>query len=148
MEKLADSFSNVKTLPSGVLLLYPLKIPENRRFSDVFRGYKKWIMGINWLNRQEPGETPTIKNPAGIYLLKVNNRNTRKTIETARSEIYSKPIYTFSFVLLLCSVGTLHQTYIFATISDMSTNRLWLLVSATTDANVFILWKFYSIKQQ
>ena len=44
---------------SSVTFLYPLKTSENRRFSDVFRGYKKVTLDINgfkWLFWMFPNE--------------------------------------------------------------------------------------------
>ena len=49
--------------------------PENPRFSGAFRGYK---MGT--LARNESRNTNRFY-PAGRYLLKVNNRNTRTVCE-------------------------------------------------------------------
>ena len=35
---------------TNVSLLYPLKISENLRFSDVFREFKKLSIGWKWVN--------------------------------------------------------------------------------------------------
>ena len=50
-----------------------------RRFSDIFKGYRKRITDLNGL------KTKGNANPASIYLLKVNYRNSR-----TRCEIYIK----------------------------------------------------------
>ena len=34
----------------SVSILYPLETPENQKFSDVFRRYKKGTLGRNGLN--------------------------------------------------------------------------------------------------
>ena len=45
MIRIQMSVFSFNPLPGGVPFLYPLKTLENRRFSDVFRGYKKGIPG-------------------------------------------------------------------------------------------------------
>ena len=65
---------------TNVPLLYPLKTSENLWFSDVFKGYRSGTLVENGLINFSP-----VAYPAGIYLLKVNTRNTRK-----RCEICSK----------------------------------------------------------
>ena len=48
--RLTDDFRLIlNTLLPDVPLLYPLKASENRRFSDVFMGYKKGTPGSNGL---------------------------------------------------------------------------------------------------
>ena len=48
--RLTDDFRLIlNTLLPDAPLLYPLKASKNRRFSDVFRGYKKGIPGSNGL---------------------------------------------------------------------------------------------------
>ena len=45
---LAAYFVNVlNTFSATSLFLYPLKIQENQKFSDTFRGYRKWPVAWN-----------------------------------------------------------------------------------------------------
>ena len=44
------SNSNINPFSTKVPLLYPLKTFENRRFSDVFRGYRSGTLVENGLN--------------------------------------------------------------------------------------------------
>ena len=44
------SSSNINPLSTKVPLLYPLKTSENRRFLDVFRGYRSGTLVENGLN--------------------------------------------------------------------------------------------------
>ena len=38
---------NFKTFSANIPLLYPLKLSENRRFSDVFKGYRNKTLNGN-----------------------------------------------------------------------------------------------------
>ena len=42
--------TNLKPFSTNVPFLYPQKMPENQRFSDVFSGYRNGTLGKNWLN--------------------------------------------------------------------------------------------------
>ena len=44
------SSSNINPFSTKVPLLYPLKTSENRRFLDVFRGYRSGTLVENGLN--------------------------------------------------------------------------------------------------
>ena len=81
---------------ANVPILYPVKTPRNLYFSGVFRRYKvetlvRNDLSITLITVAETGcisllnDILRTKFPAGIYLLKVNKRNTR-----IRCEICSK----------------------------------------------------------
>ena len=56
---------------ANVLFLYPLKTPENHRFSDVFRGYRENV-GVKWVIRQiELLRSLTMKNHS--FVMKLRN---------------------------------------------------------------------------
>ena len=86
---LIQFFNILNPFLPGVSFLYPLKTSETRRFSYVFKGYKKRTLGGNGLAEYgtTPWKAPTTLTEflASIYLLKVSNRNTR-----TRHRIYSK----------------------------------------------------------
>ena len=43
--------TKINPLQANVPILYPLKMSENQRFSDVFRGYKKGTLAWNGLKK-------------------------------------------------------------------------------------------------
>ena len=80
----------MKPFLADVPILYPLKTPENQRFSVVFRGYKLGTLARYGL-RKKIIRILTFKIlfafsfSANTYLFKINNRNTRKRCEYVQS---------------------------------------------------------------
>ena len=59
--------SLLNLFPANVPILYPLKTPENQRFSGIFRGYKMGTLAGNGLNIRK-----NEKNVAHLYF---HNKN-------------------------------------------------------------------------
>ena len=108
---------NLLTYFRNVPFLYLLKMSEKQRFAEFFRGHRNRTFCFNGLKTEIKVLTlyvPVISFisvryqcifPAGIYLLKVNNRNTR-----TRCEICSKlniGVFLLSLLLTLYMFHTL-----------------------------------------
>ena len=80
IKKLVTKMKHYSKTEFTGFFLYPLKIPENHKIFDIFRGYR--IRPVAW------NELISII-PANIYLFKVSNTNARKRCKLC-SELTTK----------------------------------------------------------
>ena len=66
-----------------VPFLYPVKMLETQKFSDIFKEHKERNICVKWFKVEDNN------TPAGNYMFKGNNRNTR-----TRREIYLNIFHT------------------------------------------------------
>ena len=97
---------------ANVPILYPLKTPENQRFSGVFRRSKKGTLARNGLSLVSIGQyrvkglinyflKTTYYHPAGSYIFNINNTNTITRCEIC-SNLTIGALVVLNFKILHC----------------------------------------------